>query len=109
LMRSFSEVYTDLSYHTDQMAGVAEEALYLVWLRRLLAEPGVGDRVMFGTDIWLVRLSLADAHYWRLFETRLTAAEMKRLAEEAPRRFLGLPDENGAGMRANMRRLVERL
>lgn len=109
LMRSFDEVYTDLSYHTDQMAGVEEEALYLAWLRRLLAEPGVGDRVMFGTDIRLVRLSLADAHYWRWFESRLTAAEMKRIAEDAPRRFLGLPDANGAGMRANMRRLADRL
>jgi predicted TIM-barrel fold metal-dependent hydrolase len=107
LMLAFDEVYTDLAYHADQMAGPEAEAQYLAWLRTLLADPKLRRRVVWGSDFWLVRLSLDVVHYRSWFESRLTAAELRQVMEDTPRRFLGLPDENGAGMRANIARLVE--
>lgn len=107
LIREFPQVYTDLAYHIEQMVSPETEALYLGWLREMLADPIVGDRVIFGTDAWLLRLSLPDAHYWQWFTTKLTPEEFARIAEEAPRRFLGLPDARGNGMRPNIARLVD--
>jgi predicted TIM-barrel fold metal-dependent hydrolase len=105
LMRRFPRVYCDLAYHVDQMVSPESEGFYLDWLRGLLDDPDLGPRVMFGTDIWMVRLSLSDAHYWRWFESHLTSGEMSLIAETAPAGFLGLPTE-GREMRANIRRLV---
>lgn len=107
LMAEFDEVYTDLSFHVDQMKSPGAEQNYLAWLRTLLDEPRLRERVLFGTDGWLVHLRLPEAHFWHWFQTHLTPAEMQSVAEEAPRRFLGLPDTNGHGMRPNIRRLVD--
>lgn len=107
LMESFDEVYTDLSFHVDQMATPEATDRYLGWLRGLLARPTLRDRVLLGTDGWLVRMRLSEAHFWRWFETHLTPVELRTVAEAAPARFLGLPDANGQGMRPNIRRMVD--
>lgn len=105
LMREFDAVYTDLSYHVGQMAHPEGETNYLRWLRGLLSDIKIGDRVIFGTDIWLVRLSLPDSLFWQWFETNLTAKEMALVAERAPAMFLGLP-QAGQPARPNIQRLV---
>ncbi|MCI0435283.1 MAG: amidohydrolase [Gemmatimonadetes bacterium] len=107
LMLAFEHVYTDLAYHADQMVGGDAEARYLGWLRGLLGDPVLGHRVIWGSDFWLVRLSLDLPHYRNWFTSRLTSAELTRVMEVTPRRFLGLPDANGQGMRANIGRLVD--
>jgi len=107
LMLAFDQVYTDLAYHTDQMTGPDVEARYLTWLRALLADPVLGRRVIWGSDFWLVRLSLGIVHYRNWFISRLSAAELTQVMEDAPRRFLGLADASGAGMRANISRFVD--
>ncbi len=105
LMLSYPNVYCDLAYHVDQMVSPTMEAHYLRWLRRLLSNPLIDERVMFGTDIWMVRLSMTDRHYWSWFEQNLTADEQKLVMEIAPAGFLGLPA--GANpMRQNIARMV---
>jgi predicted TIM-barrel fold metal-dependent hydrolase len=106
LMASHPQVYTDLSYHVDMMTGGEREERYLAGLRDLLADPAYSDRIIFGTDSWLVRLSLPDEVYWRYFETKLGPSLFARIAEAAPRRYLGLPDDQGGGARENIRRHV---
>ncbi|MGH7469275.1 MAG: amidohydrolase family protein [Longimicrobiales bacterium] len=108
LMLSYANVYCDLAYHVDQMVSPQNEQFYLKWLRRLLADERLNDRVMFGTDVWLVRLSLADEHYWKWFESKLSPLELASIMEEAPAGFLGLP-VGGKPMRKNIARLVEHL
>ena len=105
-LRSFPNVCADLSYHVDMMAGGALEADYFATLRALLADPAIAGRLLFGTDSWLVRLNVTDAHYWRYFEQHLTSDEFREITEEAPRRFLGLPAADGTGMLPNIERLL---
>jgi predicted TIM-barrel fold metal-dependent hydrolase len=107
LMLAFDHVYTDLAYHTEQMGDADHEARYLAWLRALLSDPVLGRRVIWGSDYWLLRLSLDRAHFTNWFTSRLTPAECAQVMEDAPRRFLGLPDAHGAGMRPNIRRFVD--
>ncbi|HSJ62646.1 MAG TPA: amidohydrolase family protein [Gemmatimonadaceae bacterium] len=103
-IRSFPNVCADLSYHVDMMAGGALETDYFATLHALLADPTVAGRILFGTDAWLVRLNITDAHYWKYFERHLTADEFRQITEEAPRRFLGLPAAAGTGARPNIER-----
>ncbi|HUF30871.1 MAG TPA: amidohydrolase family protein [Gemmatimonadaceae bacterium] len=104
MVRSFPNVCADLSYHVDMMGGGALETDYFGTLKALLADPTVAGRLLFGTDSWLVRLNITDAHYWRYFEQQLTPPEFRQITEEAPQRFLGLPDSTGAGMLPNIER-----
>lgn len=106
LMESFPEVYADVSYHVDMMSGGDVERQYLDALGRLLDHDLYGERILFGTDGWLVRLHLPDQSFWRYFEEMLSAEAFARIAEETPRRYLGLPDEQGGGMRPNISRFV---
>ena len=103
-VRSFPNVCADLSYHVDTMGGGAPQDAYFATLRTLLADPAVAGRLLFGTDSWLVRLNVTDAHYWKYFEQHLTADEFRQITEEAPRRFLGLPAADGTGMLPNIER-----
>ena len=103
-VRGFPNVCADLSYHVDMMGGGAPETDYFATLRVLLADPELSGRLLFGTDSWLVRLNVTDAHYWKYFEQHLTAGEFRQITEEAPRRFLGLPASDGTGMLANIER-----
>jgi predicted TIM-barrel fold metal-dependent hydrolase len=106
-VRAFPNVCADLSYHVDMMVGGTLESDYFATLRALLADPTVAGRLLFGTDSWLVRLNVTDAHYWRYFEQHLTPTEFKQVTEEAPRRFLGLPASDGTGMLPNIERHLE--
>jgi predicted TIM-barrel fold metal-dependent hydrolase len=103
-VRSFPNVCADLSYHVDMMSGGAMATDYFLTLRALLADPETAGRLLFGTDSWLVRLNVTDAHYWKYFELHLTAAEFQQITEEAPRRFLGLPGPDGTGALPNIER-----
>lgn len=104
MVRSFPNVCADLSYHVDMMVGGPLQTDYFATLRVLLADPTVAGRLLFGTDAWLVRLNITDAHYWRYFEQQLSPPEFRQITEEAPQRFLGLPDATGAGMLPNIER-----
>jgi predicted TIM-barrel fold metal-dependent hydrolase len=109
LMERHPHVYADLSYHVTMMSGGPAEERYLASLRRLLADSAYRDRIIFGTDGWLVRLSVPESSYWRYFEMRLSVDELRHIADITPRRFLGLPDDAGTGARQNIRRYVSYL
>ena len=101
-MDEFPHVYADLSYHVVMMTGGVPEQRYLAALRELLAKPVLGERILFGTDSWLLRLNLTEDSFWRYFESHLTPAEFAQIAEKSPRRYLGLPDDDGQGARPNI-------
>lgn len=106
LMEHFANVYADISYHVDMMAGGDAERQYLEALHDLLDHEVYGDRILFGTDAWLVRLHVSDQGFWRYFEDVLREDAFAKAAERSPRTFLGLPDEQGVGMRENVVRHV---
>lgn len=106
-------VFTDIAFHTPQDEGAEGEARYLGHLMELLAEDGIGDRVLFGTDSWLVRTRLSEASYWRFFRDQLADVGLgeerfRRMAEANNHRFLGLPlASEGLAMGANFERYVD--
>jgi predicted TIM-barrel fold metal-dependent hydrolase len=107
-MAEYPNVFADLSYHVDQMVkGGAAETAYLDALSAALAGPSA-ERILFGTDSWLLRLNIDDALYWRWFETRLQKSELDRIMRTSPARFLGLPID-GLPMRPNIARYVAML
>lgn len=94
-MEDYPNVYADLSYHIEMMMrGGDVEAAYFEALTKLLAGPN-GDRILFGTDSWLLRLNIDDAVYWEYFRKQCGAGEFDRIAGENPRRFLGIPEDGG--------------
>ena len=101
-MEEHPNVYADLSYHVEMMSGGAKEAAYLARLKELLADDTCRDRILFGTDSWLVRMNLTEEAYWRYFESTLTPPEFAQIAEANPRAFLGLPGPNGEPPRGNI-------
>lgn len=102
-MDRYPAVYADISYHVDQMLGApAVEEAYLAALQALVDGPR-GERIVFGTDSWLLRLNMDDALYWRYFRLALGEDRFRKVASDVPRAFLGLP-RDGAEPRANIRR-----
>jgi predicted TIM-barrel fold metal-dependent hydrolase len=90
-MDEHPHVFADLSYHVEMMMrGGAAETAYFAALKQLLAGPHA-DRIIFGTDSWLLRLNIDDAAYWSYFREKCTKPEFDRLASTTPRRFLGIP------------------
>ncbi len=95
LMIDHPNVYADIAGHTDPMDGGSAEDYYFANLKQFLADPATRNRILFGSDFFLVRQRLQEKSYWQYFESRLTKAEFKRIAEQNPRRYLGLPVGNG--------------
>jgi len=94
-MSDHPNVYADLSYHVQMMIeGGETEKKYFAALKKLLAGPS-GDRILFGTDSWLLRLNVDDSAYWAYFQTHCTKAQFERIAGTNPRRFLGIPEAGG--------------
>jgi predicted TIM-barrel fold metal-dependent hydrolase len=97
-----SRVYADVSYHTAAMLGgrgSAAERIYFQKLGALMEDAIVRDRLLFGSDHWMVRVRCAPASYRDYFRTRLRtylgkAAGVEawdRMTQANPARFLGLP------------------
>jgi predicted TIM-barrel fold metal-dependent hydrolase len=104
-MDEHPQVYADLSYHVEMMMrGGDAEVAYFDALKKLLAGPHA-DRIIFGTDSWLLRLNIDDSAYWSYFRAKCTAQEFERLAGTTPRRFLGIPVD-GRAPAANIARHV---
>ncbi|MDZ4200452.1 MAG: amidohydrolase family protein [Kiritimatiellia bacterium] len=97
-----SHVYADVSYHTAAMCGGKDsdrERNYFRNLSDLLSDEVVRDRLLFGTDHWMVRVRCAPKSYWNYFRTRLRkymgdaagADAWDAMTRTNPSRFLGLP------------------
>ncbi len=95
LMEKYEGVYADISYNTDPMDGRDAEANYFSNLKSLLAHPTYKQRILFGTDFFLVRLRLQEKHHWHYFEERFSDQEFAAIAEDNPRRFLGIGIDDG--------------
>ena len=104
LMKLHPGVYADIAYHTAAMAGGDAERNYFAQLTALLADPATRDRLLFGSDFFLVRQRLREDNLWRYFETHFTAGQLQLLTERNPAAFLGLPSADGTGARPNIQR-----
>lgn len=86
----YSGVYADLSYHTDMMGEPELEQHYLQKINELLSIPVVQNRILFGTDSWLLRLNMSDELFWSYFREKLSDDQFERIASTNPKVFLGI-------------------
>jgi hypothetical protein len=96
MMREWPSVYTDISFDTEMfwMPG-----RYFENLHRVLREPGLQDRLLYGTDWYMGRLLWTEKTYLEWFTrgarrilwnpVRFSKSDIRRLTEDNPRRFLG--------------------
>lgn len=86
----FPNLYTDISYHADMMSDQELEERYLTNLRSLLERPLVQDKILFGTDSWMLRLNMSDELFWSFFSEKLSDEHFERIASVNPKRYLGI-------------------
>lgn len=86
----YSGVYADVSYHTDMMGAPNLEDHYLQTLNELLDHPIVKNRILFGTDSWLLRLNMSDELFWSYFQDKLSGQQFDQIASVNPKTFLGI-------------------
>jgi predicted TIM-barrel fold metal-dependent hydrolase len=97
LIKTYDNVYTDLSCNIEMWFMPRR---YFKNVKRLLNEDKVKDRVLYGTDWYMGRYLWDETSYLKWFReyarkifwcrVKFTEAEMKRLTEDNPKRFLGL-------------------
>lgn len=87
---TYTGIYADVSYHTDMMGEPGLEEHYLQTLKGLLDRPVVQDRILFGTDSWLLRLNMSDELFWSYFRSKLSDEHFKKMASTNPKAFLGI-------------------
>jgi predicted TIM-barrel fold metal-dependent hydrolase len=82
LMLQYKNVYADISY-------ILHDPNTFHLLRTTLMEKsGIADRVLFGTDFYVVRSQKSDKQLWTDIVGSLTERELKLLAIDNPRMFL---------------------
>ncbi len=100
LMEGFEGVCADISAHAAPLKDDNTRRRYFGNLRTLLARAPVGDRILLGTDFWLMRPRLSEAEHWQFFLDNLEPDELDRIGRDNTRRFLGLPDATGVAAEA---------
>lgn len=107
LMEKYPGVYADMGYHTDPMSGGNAEKNYFRNLGGLLARPGIRERILFGSDFFIVQMRLREDSLWSYFESKLSAEQFTQITEINPSAFLGLPDKAGKGAARNIIRYID--
>lgn len=82
LMLQYPNVYADISYilHDAQTHPLLKTTL--------LPQSGVSDRVLFGTDFYVVRSQQSDKQMWANMVAALSPEELEQMAIINPRKFL---------------------
>ncbi len=97
LMKQYPNVYADISFHTDPMIGTdtidkeTSRTNYQRNIKSLLNVVPTKDRLLFGTDYWMVRTVTKDLDYWAFYKKMFTPAQFNRLTQTNPTEYLGLP------------------
>ena len=81
-MLQYKNVYADISYTLH------DEATLNLLKRTLMSTSGICDRVLFGTDFYVVRSQKSDKQMWTDIIGALSERELELIAVENPRKFL---------------------
>jgi len=78
----YPNVYADISF-------IIYDPNIISLLKSSLAVPRLQDRILYGTDFYVVRQKGNDKKFWLDIQAHLTPAEMKLIAVDNPAGFLG--------------------
>jgi len=102
MMMEWPNLYSDISFDAEMFW---QPGRYFANILRVLRTPVVQDRLLYGTDWYMGRFLWSEKSYleWytkgarRIFwaPVKFTKADIRRLTEENPRRFLGPALESG--------------
>ena len=90
LMEKYKRIYADISYHTEPMDGGNKEDNYFKNIKTLMVNDNCKNRLLFGTDFFLVRQRLKDKNYWNYYKKHFSEDVFTKLTEENPQQFLGM-------------------
>ncbi|MBU0993031.1 MAG: amidohydrolase [Proteobacteria bacterium] len=90
LMEQYPNVYADIAYHTAPMDGGKTEDIYFRNLKSYLGPEKYADRILWGSDYFLVRQRLREKNHWNYIQAMLGRDLFTRIADINPTRYLGL-------------------
>ncbi|MGJ1439520.1 amidohydrolase family protein [Sphingobacterium siyangense] len=82
LMLQHPNVYADISYI------VHDEKIFPLLKSLLKKDSGISDRILYGSDFYVVRSQKSDKQMWADTSGRLTENELELITRENPRKFL---------------------
>lgn len=94
LMEYYPHVYADIAYHTAPMDGHKAEDTYFENLKGYLESMKYKDRILWGSDYFLVRQRLREKNYWIYIKKMLGADLFKQIANINPNKYLGLSHDD---------------
>jgi predicted TIM-barrel fold metal-dependent hydrolase len=83
MMKEFENIYTDVSY-------TAHESEYLNLISEIMNDDDIGDRILFGTDFYVVSNHKTEKEFWIDMRNRLEDEKWKKMSLDNPKRFLNL-------------------
>lgn len=81
MILNFENVYTDISY-------TAHDLKYLNLLSKIMDNPEIGKRVLFGTDFYVVSNHKSEKHFWIDMQNTLGKDRWRLLSCDNPKNFL---------------------
>ncbi len=83
MMHEFDNVYTDVSY-------TAHDNKHLNLLSEIMNNPKIQERVLFGTDFYVVSNHKTEKEFWIDMQNSLSTGKWNLLAHTNPKRFLNI-------------------
>lgn len=84
MMLSFENVYADISYTLHDLK-------YLNLLSEIMDNPNITERILFGTDFYVVSNHKTEKQFWMDMQNTLGLTKWQQIAHYNPKRFLNLP------------------
>ncbi|MBT8267996.1 MAG: amidohydrolase [Bacteroidia bacterium] len=87
MMLQYENVYADISY-------ILHDRIILPLLKQTLSNPKLSQKVLYGSDFYVVRNHKSDKELLADMRAGLSEAEFDQIARYNPRAYLNLPDYN---------------
>jgi predicted TIM-barrel fold metal-dependent hydrolase len=106
LMEQYPNVYGDISYHTAPMNGGDVESNYFTALNDHIENPKYKQRILWGTDFFLVRSRLREKSHWNYMKKMIYPDNYQQISAINPNQYLGLDPDNLSWVMTNYVKFV---
>jgi len=106
LMEQYPNVYGDISYHTAPMDGGDVENTYFTALNDHIENPKYKERILWGSDFFLVRSRLREKNHWNYMKKMINPDNYQQISTINPKQYLGLDPDNLSWAMTNYAKFV---